>query len=136
MEQRRLGHSGPAASAIGLGCMSIGIADVYTSSAHDDDDAIALIHRALDLGITLLDTADIYGVSEVQVGKALDGRREDAVLATKFGFVGTSRPGVERIPNGRPEYVLRACDLSLARLSVDCIDIYYLHRVDPTVPIE
>ena len=136
MEQRRLGHSGPAASAIGLGCMSIGIADVYTSSAHDDDDAIALIHRALDLGITLLDTADIYGVSERQVGKALRGRRADAVLATKFGFVGTSRPGVERIPNGSPDYVRRACDASLERLGVDTIDLYYLHRVDPRIPIE
>src|ERR1700761_701064 len=136
MEQRILGRSGPPVSAIGLGCMSMGIADVYTSSARDDDAAVALIRRAIDLGITLLDTADIYGVSEVQVGKALRGRRADVVLATKFGFVGTSRPGLERIPNGRPEYVGRACDLSLARLGVDCIDLYYLHRVDPTVPIE
>jgi aryl-alcohol dehydrogenase-like predicted oxidoreductase len=123
-------------SAIGLGCMSMGIADVYTSSVRDDDGAVALIHRALDLGITLLDTADIYGVSELQLGKALRGRRADAVLATKFGFVGTSRPGIERIPNGSPEYVGRACDASLKRLGVDTIDLYYLHRVDPTVPIE
>ncbi len=136
MEKRTLGRSGPAVSAIGLGCMSMGIADVYTSSVRDDDAAIALIHRALDLGITLLDTADIYGVSELQVGKALRSRRAEAVLATKFGFVGTARPGLERIPNGRPEYVGRACDLSLDRLGVDCIDLYYLHRVDPTVPIE
>jgi aryl-alcohol dehydrogenase-like predicted oxidoreductase len=116
--------------------MSMGIADVYTSSVRDDDAAVALIRRALDLGITMLDTADIYGVSELQVGKALRGRRADAVLATKFGFVGTARPGIERIPNGHPEYVGRACDLSLQRLGVDCIDLYYLHRVDPTVPIE
>lgn len=136
MEQRTLGRSGPAVSAIGLGCMSMGIADVYTSSVRDDDAAVALIHRALDLGITLLDTADIYGVSELQVGKALRDRRADAVLATKFGFVGTARPGIERVPNGRPDYVRRACDLSLERLGVDCIDLYYLHRVDPTVPIE
>jgi aryl-alcohol dehydrogenase-like predicted oxidoreductase len=136
MEKRTLGRSGPAVSAIGLGCMSMGIADVYTSSVRDDDAAVALIRRALDLGITLLDTADIYGVSELQVGKALRGRRADAVLATKFGFVGTARPGIERIPNGSPEYVGRACDLSLERLGVDCIDLYYLHRVDPTVPIE
>jgi aryl-alcohol dehydrogenase-like predicted oxidoreductase len=136
MEQRTLGRSGPAVSAIGLGCMSMGIADVYTSSARDDDAAVALIHRAIDLGFTLLDTADIYGVSEVQVGKALRGRRADVVLATKFGFVGTARPGLERIPNGSPEYVGRACDLSLTRLGIDCIDLYYLHRVDPTVPIE
>jgi aryl-alcohol dehydrogenase-like predicted oxidoreductase len=108
MEQRILGRAGPAVSAIGLGCMSLGIADVYTSSVSDDDAAVALIHRALDLGITLLDTADIYGVSEMQVGKALRGRRADAVLATKFGFVGTTRPGVERIPNGSPDYVRRA----------------------------
>jgi aryl-alcohol dehydrogenase-like predicted oxidoreductase len=116
--------------------MSMGIADVYTSSVRDDDAAIALIHRALDLGITLLDTADIYGVSELQVGKAMRDRRPDAVLATKFGFVGTARPGIERVPNGRPDYVHRACSLSLERLGVDCIDLYYLHRVDPTVPIE
>lgn len=136
MQTRTLGRSGPAVSAIGLGCMSMGIADVYTSSVRDDDAAVALIRRALDLGITLLDTADIYGVSELQVGRALRGRRADAVLATKFGFVGTARPGIERIPNGSPEYVGRACDLSLQRLGVDCIDLYYLHRVDPTVPIE
>ncbi len=136
MEKRSLGRLGPAVSAIGLGCMSMGIADVYTSSVRDDDAAVSLIRRALDLGITLLDTADIYGVSELQVGKALRGRRADAVLATKFGFVGTARPGMERIPNGSPEYVRRACDLSLQRLGVDCIDLYYLHRVDPTVPIE
>jgi aryl-alcohol dehydrogenase-like predicted oxidoreductase len=135
MEQRTLGRLGPAVSAIGLGCMSIGIADVYTSSVHDDDAAIALIHRALDLGITLLDTADIYGVSELQVGKALRGRRKDAVLATKFGFV-PGQPGNERAVNGSPEYVLRACDASLQRLGVDAIDLYYLHRVDPAVPIE
>src|SRR5882757_46869 len=136
MEKRSLGRLGPAVSAIGLGCMSMGIADVYTSSVRDDDAAVALIRRALDLGITLLDTADIYGVSELQVGKALRDRRADAVLATKFGFVGTTRPGIERVPNGRPDYVRSACDLSLQRLDVDCIDLYYLHRVDPTLPIE
>ena len=135
MEQRTLGRSGPAVSAIGFGCMSIGIADVYTSSVGDDDAAVALIHRALDLGMTLLDTADIYGVSELQVGKALRGRRNDAVLATKFGFV-AGQPGNERAVNGTPQYVARACDTSLKRLGVDSIDLYYLHRVDPTVPIE
>ena len=109
---------------------------MYTSSVRDDNAAVALIHRALDLGITLLDTADIYGISELQVGKALCDRRANAVLATKFGFVGTTRPGIERIPNGRPDYVHRACNVSLERLGVDCIDLYYLHRVDPTVPIE
>ena len=136
MEQRTLGLNGPRVSALGLGCMSIGIGDVYTSSVQDDDGAVALIHRALDLGITFLDTADIYGVSEIQVGKALRGRRNGVILATKFGFVGTSKPGIERVPNGRPEYVPRACDASLQRLGTDTIDLYYLHRVDPAVPIE
>ena len=135
MEQRTLGRFGPAVSAIGFGCMSIGIADVYTSSVHDDNAAVALIHRALDLGITLLDTADIYGVSELQLGKALRGRRKDAVLATKFGFV-PGQPGNEHAVNGSPEYVPRACDASLQRLGVDVIDLYYLHRADPAVPIE
>jgi aryl-alcohol dehydrogenase-like predicted oxidoreductase len=136
MKLRVLGRSGPTVSAIGLGCMSIGIADVYTSSAPNDDAAVALIHRALDLGITFLDTADIYGVSEIQVGKALSGRRSDVILATKFGFVITDRPGVERVLNGSPDYVWRACDASLKRLGVDHIDLYYLHRVDPSVPVE
>jgi aryl-alcohol dehydrogenase-like predicted oxidoreductase len=115
--------------------MSIGIADVYTSSARDDDDAVALIDRALDLGINLFDTADIYGLSERQVGTALRGRRASAVLATKFGFV-VGQPGNERTVDGTPDYVRRACDASLQRLRVDSIDLYYLHRVDPTVPIE
>jgi aryl-alcohol dehydrogenase-like predicted oxidoreductase len=115
--------------------MSIGIADVYTSSVRDDDAAVALIRRALDLGITLLDTADIYGTSEIQVGKAIEGRRADAILATKFGFE-VSGPGTERVINGSPDYVRRACDVSLKRLAVDYIDLYYLHRVDPAVPVE
>jgi aryl-alcohol dehydrogenase-like predicted oxidoreductase len=135
METRTLGRSGPSVAAIGLGCMSIGIADVYTSSARDDDAGVALIHRALDLGVTLLDTADIYGVSEIQVGKALKHRREGVTVATKFGFV-ASAPGAERVVNGSPDYVRRACDVSLQRLGVDVIDLYYLHRVDPAVPIE
>ena len=93
MESRTLGHHGPAVSAIGFGAMSIGIADIYTSSVHDDAAGVALLHRALDLGITLLDTADIYGNSEDLVGKALKGRREGVVLATKFGFVGDAIDG-------------------------------------------
>jgi aryl-alcohol dehydrogenase-like predicted oxidoreductase len=136
MEQRTLGRSGVSVSALGLGCMSIGIADVYTSSVRDDAAAVALIHRALDLGITLLDTADIYGVSEMQVGQALRGRRAKAILATKFGFVVTDHPGIERALNGSADYVRKACDASLKRLGVDSIDLYYLHRVDPSVPIE
>jgi aryl-alcohol dehydrogenase-like predicted oxidoreductase len=115
--------------------MSLGIADVYTSSVRKEDDAVALIHRALDLGVTLLDTADIYGNSEVLVGKALRGRRSQAVLATKFGFV-SERTGSGEAVDGRPSYVHRACDASLQRLGVDTIDLYYLHRVDRRVPIE
>lgn len=87
METRQLGRQGPRVSAIGFGAMSIGIADTYTSSVRDDEAAVALIHRALDLGVTFVDTADIYGVSEIQVGKALKERRNSVVLATKFGFV-------------------------------------------------
>lgn len=122
-------------SEIGLGCMSLGIADVYTSSVRDDGGAIALIHRALDLGVSLLDTANIYGDSELKVGRALRGRRSGVVLATKFGIVVDS-PRHERGVDGRPESVRRSCDASLDRLGVDHIDLYYLHRVDPAVPIE
>ena len=135
METRQLGRQGPRVSAIGFGAMSIGIADVYTSSVRDDDAAIALIHRALDLGVTMIDTADVYGSSEIQVGKALRGRRQGAVLATKFGFT-NERPGEEQRVDGSPAYVRRACDASLKRLQVDHIDLYYMHRVDPSVPIE
>src|ERR1044071_2446121 len=87
MKYRKLGRNGPQVSALGLGCMSMGIAETYTSSVRDDADAVELVHRALELGVTLLDTADIYGDSERQVGKAIRGRREDVVLATKFGFL-------------------------------------------------
>jgi aryl-alcohol dehydrogenase-like predicted oxidoreductase len=135
MERRQLGRQGPSVSAIGFGAMSIGIADTYTSSVRDDDAAVALIHRALGLGVTLIDTADVYGNSEIQVGKALKGRREGVVLATKFGFV-NQRPGEEERIDGSPAYVRRACDASLKRLGVDHIDLYYLHRVDAAVPIE
>src|SRR5262245_55894579 len=116
METRQLGSRGPQVSAIGFGAMSIGLADVYTSSVHDDQ-AVALIHRALDLGVTLIDTADVYGSSEIQVGKALKGRRESVVLATKFGFV-DDRGEEERI-DGSAAYVRRACDASLKRLGVE-----------------
>lgn len=135
METRQLGRQGPRVSAIGFGAMSIGIADIYTSSVRDDDAAVALIHRALDLGVTLIDTADVYGVSEFQVGTALKGRRDGVVLATKFGIINES-PMVKRQVDGSPAYVRRACDLSLKRLGVDHIDLYYLHRVDANVPIE
>jgi aryl-alcohol dehydrogenase-like predicted oxidoreductase len=141
MNDRKLGRDGPSVFAVGLGCMSIGIADVYTSSVRDDDQAVALIHRALDLGVTLLDTADIYGDSELQVGKALKGRRDKVTLATKFGFqTGVSanarRDAPGRMVNGSAQYVRQACNASLERLGVDHIDLYYLHRVDQSTPIE
>src|SRR5579864_6317195 len=130
MDYRKLGRDGPSVSALGLGCMSIGIADVYTSSVQSEQQAVALLHRAMDIGITLLDTADVYGESERLVGKALKGRRQQVTLATKFGFTsGVSteeRRGAERVINGRPEYVKQACAASLARLGVDCVDLYYL----------
>jgi aryl-alcohol dehydrogenase-like predicted oxidoreductase len=136
MERRQLGRNGPSVSAIGFGAMSIGIADVYTSSAQDENSAIELIHRALDLGINFLDTANIYGDSEIKVGKALKARRRDqVVLATKFGIV-TDSPREARGVDGTPENVRRSCDHSLERLGVEEIDLYYLHRVDPEVPIE
>lgn len=115
--------------------MSIGIADVYTSSVQSENDAITVVHRALDLGINFLDTANIYGDSEIKVGKALRGRREGVILATKFGIVpGSSYQN--RAVDGSPENARRCCDLSLQRLAVNVIDLYYLHRVDPRVPIE
>src|SRR3979411_2667699 len=109
MEQRRLGRSGPEVSAIGLGCMSIGLADVSRRRIQDDERAVALIHRAVDLGITLLDTANVYGDSEIKVGKALKGRREGAVLATKFGIIAGSSYQ-NRAVDGSPENAGRCCD--------------------------
>ena len=135
MKYRKLGRNGPEVSAIGLGCMSMGIAATYTSSVRNDDDAVALIHRALELGVTLLDTADVYGDSERQVGKAIRGRRDEVVLATKFGFVGAIG-ATDRGIDGRPEYVRKACESSLQKLGVEMIDLYYLHRVDTSTPIE
>ena len=135
MKYRKLGRHGPEVSAIGLGCMSMGIASTYTSSVHSDDDAVALIHRALELGVNLLDTADIYGDSERQVGKAIRGRRDQVVLATKFGFVG-SIGSTDRAIDGSPQYVRKACEASLKKLGVENIDLYYLHRVDAATPIE
>jgi aryl-alcohol dehydrogenase-like predicted oxidoreductase len=135
MERRQLGHLGPRVSAIGLGCMSLGIGEIYSSGIDSDDAAIGLIRRALDLGVTFLDTADIYGDSELKVGRAIHGWRDQVVLATKFGFVQTQIGDEERI-DGRPEYVREACDRSLRRLGIDVVDVYYLHRVDARVPIE
>jgi aryl-alcohol dehydrogenase-like predicted oxidoreductase len=131
MQQRRLGQL--QVSAMGLGCM--GMSEYY--GGRDETEAVATIHRALDAGVTLLDTADIYGLgaNEELVGRAIRNRRGDVVLATKFGIV--RNPAGESIGvNGRPDYVRRACDSSLRRLGVDVIDLYYQHRVDPETPIE
>jgi aryl-alcohol dehydrogenase-like predicted oxidoreductase len=136
MQHRRLGTDGPEVSAVGLGCMGLGIADTYSSSIDSDDKAAELIHRALDLGFTLLDSANIYGDSELKLGRALRGRRSRAVVATKFGIETGHITSTERSINGRPEYVRSRCDASLQRLGVECIDLYYQHRVDPGVPIE
>ncbi len=133
METRYLGSGKLAVSALGLGCM--GMSEFY--GATDETESVAVIRRALDLGCTFLDTADMYGpfTNERLVGRAITGRREEVVLATKFG--NERRPDGTRLGiNGRPEYVHRACDASLERLGVDYIDLYYQHRVDPTVPIE
>jgi aryl-alcohol dehydrogenase-like predicted oxidoreductase len=134
MDQRTLGSHGLTVSAEGLGCM--GMSEFYGTT--DEAEAIATIHRALDLGITFLDTSDIYGphTNEQLVGQAIADRRDEVVLATKFGIVRDPENPTARGVNGRPEYVLRSCDASLRRLRVDHIDLYYQHRVDPGVPIE
>jgi aryl-alcohol dehydrogenase-like predicted oxidoreductase len=131
LPHRLLGSSGIAVSAIGLGCMSL--SGVYGASS--DDDGIALIGDALDRGITFLDTSDAYGAghNETIVGKAIKGRRGELVLATKFGNVG-GRGG--KFADGRPEFVIASCEASLTRLGVEVIDLYYQHRIDPSVPIE
>jgi len=133
MRTRELGRSGLKVSSIGLGCM--GMSQFY--GVRDDVESIATIHAALDAGITLLDTADIYGpfINEQLVGQAIKGRRDEVVLATKFGFQHDPADPV-RVINGQPAYVHAACDASLRRLGVDVIDLYYLHRVDAAVPIE
>jgi aryl-alcohol dehydrogenase-like predicted oxidoreductase len=133
METRELGKSGLFVSALGLGCM--GMSDFYGDG--DEAESIATIHRAIEFGVTFLDTADVYGMgrNEELVGKAIKGRRDKVILATKFGNVRTA-DGTFVGVNGKPDYVRSACEASLRRLQVDMIDLYYQHRVDPNTPIE
>lgn len=136
IQTRALGRSGPPVAAIGLGCM--GMSAYY--GVRDQDEAVRTIHRALDLGVTHLDTADMYGAgaNETLVGGAIKGRRDEVFLATKFGIVAASASATSATSriDSSPEYTRRACDASLARLGVDVIDLYYLHRRNPDVPIE
>jgi aryl-alcohol dehydrogenase-like predicted oxidoreductase len=133
MKTRKLGSQGLIVSELGLGCM--GMSEFY--SGRDDAESLATLHRAIDLGVTFLDTADMYGpfTNEILVGKAIQGRRDKVVVATKFGNMRTAEGGWLGI-NGQPDYVQQCCDASLQRLGIDTIDLYYQHRVDPNVPIE
>lgn len=135
MQQRQLGPNGPTVSALGLGCM--GMSDFY-STAQDQQEAIATLHRALELGVTLLDTADMYGphTNEQLIGKAIKGKRQQVFLATKFGILRDPADPSARGVSSRPEYIRRSVEGSLQRLGVEVIDLYYQHRVDPEVPIE
>ena len=133
MKQRKLGNQGLMVSELGLGCM--GMSEFYGTP--DENEAIATIHRALELGVTVLDTADMYGVghNEELLGKAIQDRRDQVILATKFGNVRGSDGSFLGV-NGKPDYVRSACEASLKRLGIEVIDLYYQHRVDPNTPIE
>lgn len=135
MQQRKLGTNGPLVSALGLGCM--GMSDFY-STGYDEQEAIATLHRALELGVTLLDTADMYGpyTNEQLIGKAIKGKRDQVFLATKFGIVRDPADPTARGVSSKPDYIRRSVEGSLQRLGVETIDLYYQHRVDPKVPIE
>jgi aryl-alcohol dehydrogenase-like predicted oxidoreductase len=134
MKTRRLGNNGPTVSALGLGCM--GMSEFY--AGRDDQESLATLERALEMGITFFDTADVYGphTNEELVGRFLRGKRDRVVIATKFGIVRDPADPLVRGFSGRPEYVRRSCEASLGRLGVETIDLYYLHRVDPNTPIE
>src|SRR5205085_3591890 len=134
MKQRKLGRGGPVVSAIGLGCM--GMSEFYGEG--DEEESIATIHRAVELGVTFFDTADVYGphTNEQLVGRALRAHRDHVIIATKFGILRDPAKPEFRGTSGKPDYIRSSCEGSLRRLGINCIDLYYQHRMDPDAPIE